>query len=313
MRKALLFTLLFSSLSLFSQTLDFYSMPPLWKLGDKKTVSTKSYSQISLNDSIISQTSLNGSYEITVIDTVDAFTLRYKQNDNNITSPKTENVTLEESVMLGITEDLLHAFNNLSYDVLVEKTTGLAYEIKNTEALLETITQSSTRIITDNLKSTPMSSYEIDSVKKVLTNHYANLLPEMEVSILNSINYLLQSYSYNFPFDNVAEQAVSTYELNQLGDFKGVEFPAIMSIGAKQEEENTTSIKIEMDYDIPYFIEQLKKTRSSTEIRPEEITLINKSKIDFNSTTTWIKEHQTFMKFTIKDVVSIEKTIITVN
>ncbi len=145
--------------------------------------------------------------------------------------------------------------------------------------------------------------------EKVIT--YCKLAePKILETTINQFNYIMQPYSFVFPYNSSVSQRAMIHDVNALGDFGGVEMPAILTISSK-ERDNTLTILTDTDYDKDFLLEQIKKKRKNMDdIKTSDIFLSDKVETVFATKSSWIISHKSNITFELKEVKVINQTII---
>jgi len=88
-------------------------------------------------------------------------------------------------------------------------------------------------------------------------------------------------------------------------------FPAIMKIESIEVNDKMI-VKTSLDYDKAFLLEQLKKSYNKLEnVKPSEVSIIEKEEILFNLNTTWIHHHTTNLYFEIPGMKTLTKSSVT--
>jgi hypothetical protein len=222
-----------------------------WKLGDQKIVHTQSSTKIFIKDSLYNNTEAIGNYRIKVIDTVKYYTLLYASEPNALdietksTVPKVDSVITSFANIIKKIEKETQSFQ---YKLLVDKKTGLAVKVKNSEEFLKTVEQITATMIAELGEKLKKSSMQIDSAKQKVNAYFKLTAPKILETMINQFNYFMQPYSYEFPYNATISQKAKLHNVNALGEFGDVEVPATLTISSKKRD-NILTIKTDTDYD----------------------------------------------------------------
>lgn len=289
-----------------------HQIRPKWKLGDQKRVHTESVSKIFVKDSLFNNTEASANYNIKVIDTVKNYTLLYSGEPNSLdietksSNPKVDSVV---NFLTEITKKIERETNSFRYKILVDKKTGLAFEVKNGDEYLKAIEQLASSMIDEIGEKKGKTKAQIDSMKEKVVAFCKLAEPKMLQTTINQFNYIMQPYSYTFPYNSSLSQKAMVHDVNALGEFGNIEMPAVITISSKQSD-NTLVIKTNTDYDKDFLLEQMKKKRKNMEdIKASDIFLSEKVETVFATKNGWIVSHQSNIVFELKEVKVINQTV----
>jgi hypothetical protein len=253
--------LLFLSIFAFGQSnTKLHQIKPRWRLGDQKSVHTESVSKIFIKDSLFYNTQITANYNIKIIDTVKNYTLQYVNEPNSINVETKSSVSKIDSVvnfLTEITKKIERETSSFKYEILVDKKTGLAFEVKNGDEYLKVIEQSVSSMIDELGEKKGKTKAQIDSMKEKVIAYCKLAEPKILQTQINQFNYIMQPYSYVFPYNSSVSQKAMIHDVNALGEFGNIEMPAVLTISSKQSD-NTLIIKTNTDYDKDFLLEQIK-------------------------------------------------------
>lgn len=237
-----------------------HQIKPKWKLGDQRMVHTESGTKIYIKDSLFNNTKSTSDYSIKVIDTVKNYTLLYSNEPNSIVIETKSSVSKIDSVVSSFT-DLIKKIeketNSFKYELLVDKNTGQALEVKNSDKFLRMIEQLASAIIDELGEKLKKSNIQIDSLKQKVIAHFKLVEPKILETMINQFNYIMQPYSYEFPYNSTISQKTMVHDVNALGEFGDVEMPATLAISSKKYN-NILTIQTDTDYDKAFLLKQMK-------------------------------------------------------
>ncbi len=284
-----------------------------WKLGDQKIVHTKSSTKIFIKDSLINNTEAIGNYRIKVIDTVKYYTLLYASEPNALdietksTGPKVDSVVTS---LTNIIKKIEKETQSFQYQLLVDKKTGLAVKVKNSEEFLKTVEQITASMIAELGEKLQKSSMQIDSAKQKVNAYFKLAEPKILETMINQFNYLMQPYSYEFPYNATISQKAMVHDVNGLGGFGGVEMPATLTISSKKSN-NILTIQTDTDYDKELVLAQIKKKyKNMGTLTTSDIFLSEKAEATFTVTSGWIISHKSDVVFITKEVKVVNETVV---
>jgi len=290
-----------------------HQIKPKWKLGDQKIVHTESSTKIFIKDSLFNNTETTSNYNIKVIDTVKNYTLVYSNEPNSIDIETKSSIPKIDSAVnffTDIIKKLEKETNSFKYELLVDKKTGQAFKVKNSDEYLKTIEQLTVAMIDELGEKIKKSNIQIDSIKQKITAYFKLAEPKILETMINQFNYIMQPYSYEFPYNSTISQKTMVHDVNALGEFGDIEVPATLTISSKKQD-NILTIQTDTDYDKDFLLEQIKKKHNNmSNITASEIFLSEKEEATFTTTNGWIVSHKSDIVFKMKEVKVINKTIV---
>lgn len=313
-RCAFLVCLLLLSNFIFCQSNNqLHQIKPKWKLGDQKKAHTESFTKIFIKDSLFNNTEATANYSIKVIDTVKYFTLLYSNEPNSIDIEIKSSIPKADSVVNFITDiikKIEKETNSFKYELLVDKNTGQALKVKNSDKFLKKIEQVASAMIDELGEKMQKSSTQIDSIKQKVVTYFKLAEPKILGTMINQFNYIMQSYSYKFPYNSAITQNAMIHDVNALGEFGDVEVPAVQTISSKKNN-NSLTIQINADYDKEFLLELMKKKHKNlSDLTASDIFLSEKEEATFTTTNSWIISHKSNVVFEMKGVKVINQTIV---
>jgi len=290
-----------------------HQIKPKWKLGDQKMVHTESSTKIFLKDSLFNNTEAVSNYSIKVIDTVKNYTLLYSNEPNSIDIETKSSIAKLDSVVnffTDIVRKIEKETNSFKYELLVDKKTGLALKVKNGDKFLKIVEQATFTMIDEFGEKMKKSNIQIDSMKQKVIAHFQLAEPKILETMINQFNYIMQPYSYKFPYNSTISQKSMVHDVNALGEFGDVEVPAILTISSKKHD-NILTIQTDTDYDKDFLLEQIKKKyKSMGNLTTSDIFLSEKEEATFTTTNGWIVSQKSNVVFKTKEVKVINETIV---
>lgn len=315
---ALLFTILICSLlltnSLYGQSnVKLQQIKPKWNLGDQKMVHTTSGTKIFKKDSLINTAEATARYSIKVIDTVNYYTLLYSNEPNSIdisTNPNIPKVDSFVNILTDIIKKIEKETNSFKYELQVDKSTGQAIKVKNSDEFIKMTELATIRIIDELGEKIRKPNIPVDSIKqKVIANFKLSESKILE-TVTNQFNYLMQPYSYEFPYNSTITQKTMVHDVNALGEFGGIEMPAMITLSSKQHN-NKLTIFSDTEYDKDFLLELIKKKyKDAGNLTTSDISLNEKVETIFSTKNSWIVSHLSDIIFIVEDVKIVNHTFI---
>lgn len=303
--------LLLSGFSFSQSHTHLYQVKPKWKLGDQKKVHTRSVSRIFIKDSLVNNTEITANYSIKVIDTVKNYTLSYVTEPDAVDiEAKSSNAKADSVLNLftGIIKKIQEEAKTFKYELVVDKNTGQAEEVKNSDEYFKVIEDVASRTIDDLGEEMGKTKTRIDSMKQQVIAYSKLAEPKILKTVINGFNYMMQPYSYNFPINSTISQKEMVHDVNAMGEFGNIEIPAVLTISSKRYNDSLT-IQTDMDYDKDFLLEQIKKKhKDMSDVTSSDIFLSEKVQTVFAITKGWIVSHKSDVVFKMKDVKEMNET-----
>jgi len=306
--------LLLLSNFIFSQSdTQLHQIRPKWKLGDQKRVHTESLSKIFIKDSLFNNTEATANYSMKVIDTVKNYTLLYSNEPMSLdietksSDPKLDSVVNFFTDLIKKIEKKTNAFK---YELLVDKNTGQAFKVKNGDKYLKVIEQVASTMIDELGEKKGKTNAQIDSMKQKIIAYFKLEEPKILETAINQFNYIMQPYSYTFPYNSTRSYNAMIHDVNALGEFGGIEMPAVLTVSSKQHD-NSLTIQTDTDYDKNFLLEQIKKKyKNMSNLTTSDIFLSEKVETIFTTTNSWMVSHKSNVVFEMKEVKVVNETIV---
>lgn len=305
--------LLLSNFTFSQSNKQLQQIKPKWKLGDQKRVHTASISKIFLKDSLLNNTEVTGNYSIQVIDTVKYYTLLYSNEpgstgiETNSSVPKLDSAV---NFFTGLIKNIENETNAFKYELLVDKNTGQAFKVKNGSKYIKMVEQVAATMIDELGKKKGKTNTQIDSMKQKVIAYFKLSEPKILETAINEFNYLMQAYSYTFLHNTTISEKTMVHDVNALGEFGGIEMPAVLTISSKQHN-NRMTIQTDTDYDKDFLLGQIKKKyKNMSEITTSDIFLSEKAEAIFTTTNSWMISHKSNVIFIMKEVKVMNETIV---
>lgn len=284
---------------------------PKWKLGDQKMVHSESFTKIFVKDSLLNNTEASSNYSIKVIDTVKNYTFLFSNEPSSIEIETKSTIPEADSavnIFAEIIKQIEKETSSFKYELIVDKNTGQALSVKNSDRFLKMIEQVTSTMIDKLGEKRKKSNIQIDSMQKQVNTYFKLEEAKILETIINQFNYIMQPYSYEFPYNSTISQKTMVHDVNALGTFGGIEMPAVLTISSKQQSSSLT-IKSDTDYDKPFLLELIKKkNKNMSDLTTSDIDLSEKVETIFITKSSWIASHKSDVFLTMKEVKVINQT-----
>lgn len=288
-----------------------HTIKPNWKLGDFKKVHTESYTKIFIKDSLFNNTEATANYSIKVIDTIKTYTLLYSSEPNTLDVKSNSSISTVDSVvnifakMINNIEKETKAFQ---YEILVDKKTGQALKVKNSDDFLKMIEHVTSTMIEEFGEKAGKTTTQIDSLKQKVVSYFKLNEPKILETKINEFNYIMGAYSLTFPYNSSISQKAMVHDVNAMGEFGDIEMPAVITTSSKKNDISLT-IQTDTDYDKDFLLEQMKKKyKNMKDLTASDIFLSEKAEATFTTTTNWIVSQKSTVVFKTKEVKVINET-----
>ncbi|WP_146250475.1 hypothetical protein [Hydrotalea sandarakina] len=306
--------LLFCNISFSQSSKALHQIKPKWKLGDVKKIHAESYSKVFIKDSLFNNTEAKADYYMKVTDTTKNYTILYYSEPNTLDIKTNTAITKVDSavnIFTKIFKNIEKETKYFQYELLVDKNTGQAFKVKNSDKLLELIEKVTSTIIDEFGQKIGKTSIQIDSMKQKLVSNFKTNEPKILETIINEYNYVMGAYSLTFPYNSSVSQNVMVYDVNAMSEFGDIEMPAVITTSSKKNDDNLI-VNTDIDYDKEFLLEQIKKKyKNMNDLTTDDIFLSEKTETSFTTTTNWIISQKSDVVFKTKEVKVINATSVT--
>ena len=139
------------------------------EIRDKKRILTQSFSKVYINDSLFNNTEVTASYNMQIIDTTKNYTLLYYQDSDSLNVETKFSDSKFDSVANFLTEIIKKIEKEtkaFKYELLVDKSNGLAFKVKNSDNYLKLIENATYTLIDELGRKKEKTNIQIDSIKQ---------------------------------------------------------------------------------------------------------------------------------------------------
>ena len=280
----------FWSFIFFAQTNEnLFSPEANWKTGDERFVEIVHINYVYIDDSLMSRNKTTTSYTLTVLDTL---------HRNTITRTTSSVIKVEQLLAETEPSDYLERFvylaeqrmANLTYHLLMEKTTGEVIEILNPEYYDEQLSKVITQTVTDfNTYIPSMDSSFIADFTRYMKGSRKNILDE----VLDQSNQLFEAYKYTFILNETLEKKTTVSNIKLLENVRATEIPAHFKISA-HNDEHVLYVNSWFNYDQEAFLAAAKEVNPIFEdVEPKELELKEKKSFELDLNTNWLLNFST--------------------
>jgi hypothetical protein len=307
--KCILLVFLFLSVGLLAQ--NEYNVLPKWKKGDVRYAKHVSNSIVSVNGEIIQNMDVTTNWKMEVIDVGEFFTVEFSSESDQFDIDVTQSELGDSAqwVMNEMLKSIAELTESFVFRVHVDKQNGQAVEMLNSEEFMTFIKEGTIAALDEILDVKKLDPAVInDQIDVYIEQSGAQMIETM----LNSLNYLFQCYSFICEIDGTISEEVSVEDVNTLGDLGGVSLPAILNVSSKKKGGNL-DISIDYVYDLDEFASIIQEVRPSfSGLKKENFQLEEGQQFDFNMKTTWPNSTKSRVFFELNDpkegvVVQVEE------
>ena len=314
MKHILFVTFLLISNVVFSQSnKQLHHIKPKWQLGDIKNVHTESFTKIFIKDSLFNNTRAIANYSIKVIDTIKNYTLLYYSEPSSldiITNSSNSKVDSVVNIFTKIIKNIEKETKSFKYEILVDKNTGQALKVINSDKLLKMIEKATSTMIGEFGEKFGKTNTQIDSMKQKVGSYFKLMRPKILETMINEFNYIMGAYSLTFPYNSSVSQKAMVHDVNAMGEFGDIEMPAVITTSSKKGD-NILTIQTDTDYDKDFLLVQMKKKyKNMNNLTTSDIFLSEKAEASFNTITNWIESQKSYVVFKTKEVKVINETLV---
>lgn len=288
-----------------------HKIKPGWDLGDFKKVHTESFTKIFIKDSLFNNTEATADYDFKVIDTINNYTLLYYSEPNsldiksNSSNPKVDSAV---NILTRITKSIEKETKDFQYEMLVDKNTGQAFKVKNSDDFLKRVQDATFKMIEEFGEKKGIATIQVDSMKQKIVSYIKLNEPKIFETMINEFNYIMRAYALRFPYNSSISQKALIHDVNAMGEFGDIEMPAVITTSSKKDV-NSLTIQTDIDYDKDFLLEQLKKKYKEMEgLTTSDIFLSEKQETRFTTKNNWIDSQTSSIVFKTKKMKVINET-----
>jgi len=314
-RQYLIGALMLICTSLLGQEPELLQMYLDWQLGTAKTYRSVGSTKISMNDTLITDANVEQIFTLTVIDTTDRFVLEFKDRSLDLSiemDPMLDPDQRVEDVIATFSRTIQREMQDFVYVIEVDKEVALATKILNEQEVLEVLHLSLDRFTEELGNKYGIGDQKIDSLHSAIEVKFEQQAPLMTQTILNTLNYMFQTYSYAFDPEGELEQGIMVYDVNAMSEFGTDEFPAVLKINSKMTEDEL-KLDVSTVYDQEFLWARFQAVKGGLEdISPNDLNISEINIVTFDLNTTWITSFNTRIEFLLKGVHVLEQKEMTI-
>lgn len=295
MKNSILFIFLFSLSFIFSQEElndeDLHQIPTKWKLGEERLVSIVEISYIYFDDTLFSESKTSEDYLLRVIDTTNRTTLLL-HHKNKFKEEEIEHTDHNEMLKSFLTS-VEKRMTGLPYELLIDRSTGLAFEVKNTEVYEENLSKVTDEVIDDYKQY--MSQEADTTFKENVMTYLKNSKSNVFDLVIGIANEILEPYSYVFPLNSSLTKKVVIDNISVVETASKQEVPAELFISSEENEE-TISVNTNLTYDKEAYLKLVKQYNAAfINVKSEDISIIERKSFEVNKNTNWLTTYSSEM------------------
>lgn len=272
-----------------------------WNVGTEKTIYQSDSTVIYQSDSVFLSSGTNSNYKIKIVSKQDTvYEVLFKQiildPDFNIESEQINTSSIEEMMQIMINE-LQQKFSGFEYSFLVDKNTGMAFDVKNQGELGKAIEEMILAVL-DRYAST--SKMNLDENKKnQIKSKVSELMHEKMVPIMNtmmnSFNYIFQAYCFPYSLNQTYILETMVYDIDEVSN-GNTENAANIIINSSLKNSKL-NIDYKYDYDKESAYKQYIVSKGKKEQIPiDQFEIEERVVANFDIKSSWITDSTSIAK-----------------
>lgn len=289
-----IFIILFNPF-IFAQVVDSnFQLSTSWELGEKRTVSKVAIKKIFLDGELAQETTNSNDYKLIVIDTLLRSTIQFEQVYQPIKNEELSKIPSQELMQFMI-ENIELRMKCLPYQLLIDRSSGLAFEVLNDSIYNENIASIISKSIDDFKPVMKESTEGFTEFKEELAGYLAGSKKNILETIINELNELLEPYTYSYPLDKTIEKEVVIDRIGSENEAVSKEVPAILKLEAHKTEEVLT-VQTSLSYDKDAFLDYMKHTNPAfINVKSGDLTVKEKKEFSANLKNKWVIKYTSEM------------------
>lgn len=276
-----------------------------WGINDERTVSKVGIKKIFLEEVLAKEITTSDDFKLKVIDTALRTTLQFQQIVKPITDKQLEE-TPQEELMQFMIENIELRMHGLPYHLLIDRSSGLAFEVVNETIYDENIPEIIAESMRDFQSSMQQSEEGLAEFKEQLANYLQASKKSILESIINQLNELLEPYTYTYPLKGTVEKEVVIDRIGGENEVVGKDVPATLTLTARKDQQEL-KVETSLTYDKAAFLTYMKRANPVfANVHPEELIVKEKKRFTANTQTNWVEKYTSEMLTEIPDIRIIQ-------
>ena len=303
--KWIVIILLYSSF-VFTQDEDpYFQLSTSWELGETRNISKVAIKKIFLDDVLAQETTTSSDYKLSVIDTLLRTTVQFEQVYVSLKSNDIAAIPSQELMQFMI-ENIELRMQCLPYQLLIDRSSGMAFEVVNTAIYDENIEHVITKSMEDFKPLMQESAEGLNEFKSQLADYLKGSKKNILETVLNELNELLEPYTYSYPLDKTSEKEVVIDRIGTEKEGVGKEVPATLKLDARKNEE-TLNVSTSLTYDKEAFLEYIKRSNPAfVNVKSGDLNVKEKKEFSADIKSNWVIKYTSEMLTEIPDIRIIQ-------
>lgn len=297
--------LLYSSFVFTQEEEPYFQLSTSWKLDETRNVSKVAIKKIFLDDVLAQEATTSSDYKLSVIDTLLRTTVQFEQVYVSLKSNDIAEIPSQE-LMPFMIENIELRMQCLPYQLLIDRSSGMAFEVVNTAVYDENIEYVITQSMEDFKPLMQESSEGLNEFKSQLADYLKGSKKNILETVLNQLNELLEPYTYSYPLDKTIEKEVVIDRIGTEKKGVGIDVPATLKLDARKSQE-TLNVSTSLTYDKEAFLEYMKRSNPAfVNVKSGDLNVKEKKEFSANIKSNWVIKYTSEMLTEIPDIRIIQ-------
>lgn len=297
--------LLYSSFVFTQEEEPYFQLSTSWKLDETRNVSKVAIKKIFLDDVLAQEATTSSDYKLSVIDTLLRTTVQFEQVYVSLKSNDIAEIPSQE-LMPFMIENIELRMQCLPYQLLIDRSSGMAFEVVNTAVYDENIEYVITQSMEDFKPLMQESSEGLNEFKSQLADYLKGSKKNILETVLNQLNELLEPYTYSYPLDKTIEKEVVIDRIGTEKKGVGIDVPATLKLDARKSQE-TLNVSTSLTYDKEAFLEYMKRSNPAfVNVKSGDLKVKEKKEFSADIKSNWVIKYTSEMLTEIPDIRIIQ-------
>lgn len=292
--KWIVIVLLYSSFICAQEDEPHFQLSTSWDLGEKRNVSKVAIKKIFIDAELVQETTNSSDYKLAVIDTLLRTTIQFEQVFVPLKSEQLAAIPSQELMQFMI-ENIELRMTCLPYQLLIDRSSGIAFEVINAPIYDENIENVISQSMQDFKPLMQQSPEDLTEFKEQLATYLKGSKQNILETITNQLNELLEPYTYSYPINGTIEKEVVIDRIGTVNDGGGKEVPATLQLDASKNQE-TLNVSTSLTYDKVAFLEYMKRSNPAfINVKSGDLTVKEKKEFSADTKTNWVGKYTSEM------------------
>ena len=286
--------LLFSSFVFTQEEEPYFQLKTSWELCEVRNVSKVAIRKIFLDDVLAQESTASSDYKLTVVDTILRTTIQFEQAYTPLKSEQLNEIPSQE-LMQFMVENIELRMQCLPYQLIIDRSSGMAFEITNTTIYDESIEGVISQSMEDFKPLMQQSPEGLTEFKDQLATYLKGSKKNILEMVINQLNELLEPYSYSYPLNGTIEKEVVIDRIGTEKEGVGKVVPATLKLDARKSQE-TLNVSTSLTYDKEAFLEYMKRSNPAfVNVKSGDLNVKEKKEFSANMETKWVEKYTSEM------------------